>query len=330
MNSRIRDIQFLLVAVLAALALSCDDDEGPTGPDPAAVIARGNYIVNHVAACIDCHTPRLPSGELDQTKLLSGSPFADLDPTNDTVGLIWAPNLTPDSTGLKSWTDAQIKRAFQDGIDDDNAPLFPVMPYFVFHNMTAGDADAVVAYLRSIPAVNNPVPERQPLGFPFTTAAQPIPEASIPHTTLAASDPNYASAERGRYLAGQVGVCIECHTPSAAGAVPVKLDSLFAGGRGFGAEELGLPSPPFPATIWSANITPDSTGIRNVTAEQIRTLLLTGIDPEGDPICPPMPVGPTGAFGGLTAQDALDLGWYVTTIPPLVHSVPHCDLPPVP
>jgi hypothetical protein len=42
-----------------------------------------------------------------------------------------------------------------------------------------------------------------------------------------------------------------------------------------------------------------------------------------------MPVGPLGAFGGLTAQDALDIGWYVTTIPPLVHSVPDCQ-PPTP
>jgi mono/diheme cytochrome c family protein len=103
------------------------------------------------------------------------------------------------------------------------------MPYFVFHNMSAGDADAVVAYLRSIPAVDNPVPERQPLGFPFTMAAHPIPETSIPHTTLAPTDPYYASAERGRYLAGMAGVCIRCHTAPAPGPVPVKLDSLFAG-----------------------------------------------------------------------------------------------------
>ena len=251
--------------------------------------------------------------------------FADLDPGDANTGLIWAPNLTPDSTGLKTWTDAQIKRAFQDGIDDSGEPLFPVMPYFVFHNMSASDADAVVAYLRSIPAINNPVPERQPLGFPFTTAAQPIPEASIPQTTLATTDPNYTNAVRGRYLAGFAGVCIECHTPPAQGPVPVQLDSLFAGGRGFGAADLGLPSPRFPGTICSANITPDATGIAGYTPAQVRTLLLTGLDPMGNGICPPMPAGPSGAFGGLTAQDALDIGWYVTTLPPRVNSPPDCD-----
>ena len=326
MKVSIWNARFALFAALAGLVVSCGDEDGPTGPDvDPAVVARGSYIVNHVAACIDCHTPRTVTGELDLTKLLSGAPFADLDPVNDAVGLIWAPNLTPDSTGLKNWTDAEIKHAFQDGVDESGDALFPVMPYFVFHNMTAGDADAVAAYLRSIPPVHNPVPERQPLGFPFTQAALPIPEAAIPHTTLAANDPHYGNAERGRYLAGLAGVCIECHTPPAAGPVPLKVDSLFAGGRGFGAAELGLPSPPFPATIWSANITPDSTGIRGVIPEQILTALFTGLAPSGDRICPPMPVGPTGAFGGLTAQDALDIGWYVTTIPPLVHSVPHCE-----
>ncbi len=333
MNGRTRNARFALFAALfmalAGFVVSCGDDN-PAGPDQAAVIARGNYIVNHVAACIDCHTPRTITGELDMTKLLSGTPFADLDPFDGAVGLIWAPNLTPDSTGLKSWTDAQIKDAFQNGVDDSGEPLFPIMPYFVFHNMTADDASAVVAYLRSIPAINNPVPERQPLGFPFTTAAQPIPAASIPVTTLAASDPHYNNAVRGRYLAAFAGVCIECHTAPAQGPVPVKLDSIFAGGRGFGAEELGVPTPPFPAVIWSANITPDSTGIIGDTAEQIRTLLLTGIDPDGQPICPPMPAGPGAAFGGLTAQDALDIGWYVTTIPPLVHTVPDCHVPPAP
>jgi mono/diheme cytochrome c family protein len=103
------------------------------------------------------------------------------------------------------------------------------MPYWAFHNLRSEDADAIVGYLRASQAVHNVIPERQPLGFPFTTPAAPIPENQIPHTTLASNDPNYASAVRGRYLAGS-SVCIDCHTaPSAGGPVPIKLDSLFAG-----------------------------------------------------------------------------------------------------
>ena len=163
-------------------------------------------------------------------------------------------------------------------------------------------------------------------------ALRPRPElaarvAAVPYDVVSRAE---AAALAGRYLAGMAGVCIECHTASnPAGPVPVKLDSLYAGGRGFAAADFGLPVPPFPETIWTANITPDATGIQDVTPEQIRTELLTGIDHHGEAICPPMPVGPIGAFGGLTAQDALDFGWYVPTIPPRVHDVPDCH-PPTP
>lgn len=319
-----RDMALLIL--LAAAAAGC----GSTDVSPAdAKRGRGEYIVQHVAACIDCHTPRLPNGELDKTRLLAGAPFADLVPGDDTQGAISAPNLTPDATGLQTWTDDQIKNAFQNGVDADGQPLFPIMPYFVFHNMNADDADAVVAYLRSIPAVHNEIPERQPLGFPFTQPAQPIPANAIPNTTLPASDPHYQNAVHGRYLAAMAGVCIECHSKPNQGPVPVHLDSLFAGGRGFGASELGLPAPPFPDVIYSANITPDASGIHDFTPEDVRRLLQQGIDEEGHGICPPMPVGPFGAFGGLTDADALDLGWYVTTLPPIANTVPHCS-PPVP
>jgi mono/diheme cytochrome c family protein len=226
--------------------------------------ARGQYLVEHVMACGDCHTPRLTDGSLDPTKKFAGAFFTDIVPNDPSLGDIYAPNLTPDSTGLRNWTNAQIRDAFLNGRDDEGGALFPIMPYWAFHNLKSEDADAIVSYLRSLQAVHNVIPERQPLGFPFTTPAAPIPENRIPHTTLASNDPNYASAERGRYLAG-ASVCIDCHTvPAEASAVPVKLDSLFAGGRGF---EFG---PPFPDVIFSANITPDdSTGIGQYTAEQI-------------------------------------------------------------
>jgi mono/diheme cytochrome c family protein len=308
--------------IAAAVSLGVVAGCGDNGTSPKeALVARGDYIVNHVAACIDCHTPRNLDGTLDRTKLLSGTFFADIVPNDSTLGAIYTPNLTPDSTGLQNWTDAQIKNAFQNGIDDENAALFPIMPYWVFHNMTADDADAIVAYLRSIPAVTHHVPKRQPLGFPFTTAALPIPLAAIPNTTLPIGDAHYANAVRGRYLATMAGVCIECHTVHQPGPNPVKLDSLFAGGEAF---EIGAP---FPDLVYSANITPDSTGIKDVTPVQIRTELLTAIDPTNEHLCPPMPAGPGEAFGGLTQEDALDIGWYITTMRPLTHRVPNCHPP---
>jgi len=77
-------------------------------------------------------------------------------------------NLTPDpTTGLGSYTAAQIKHMFLDGmtvrgVDAGTQALNPTMPYYVFHNMASDDADAIVAYLQSIPAVHNPIPPRSP------------------------------------------------------------------------------------------------------------------------------------------------------------------------
>jgi len=118
-------------------------------------------------------------------------------------GLLPTPNLTPDkTTGLGDWTDKQIKNAFQNGLDSDDKPLFSVMPYYVFHNMSDADADSIVMYLRSIPAVKNEIPERQDLGFPVMQA-QPVPADMLPDTTLEPSDANYDSAQNGRYLAAK-------------------------------------------------------------------------------------------------------------------------------
>jgi mono/diheme cytochrome c family protein len=302
-------IPALVVAALGALAGCSDDDVDPQ----AALVARGEYLVEHVSACGDCHTPRTMTGQLDRTRWLAGVPdFADLDPGDTAVGSVGAPNLTPHATGLAGWTDAQIKNAIKNGRDATNGPLFPIMPYWVYHNMLESDADAIVAYLRTVAPQNNTIPDRQPLPFPFTMPATPIPANSIPNTTLSPTDSRYSAAVRGRYLAGMAGVCIDCHTPEAQGATPAALDSLYAGGRSFGPG------------VRSANITPHASGIANLTVAQIRTILKLGVDEGGMPICPPMPVGPLGAYGGLTDADAEAIAEYIKSIPPIAHTVPDC------
>ena len=66
--------------------------------DPSAVLRmRGEYLVRHVAACNECHTPRLPSGAPDESKLLSGvESLIDLEPDDDSRGMLHSRNLTPD------------------------------------------------------------------------------------------------------------------------------------------------------------------------------------------------------------------------------------------
>jgi len=68
-------------------------------------------------------------------------------------------NITQDKeTGIGGWTDAQIKRAFTQGVNKDGRKLLPIMPYRYFKIMSAEDVDAVVAYLRTVPPVNKKIP----------------------------------------------------------------------------------------------------------------------------------------------------------------------------
>jgi hypothetical protein len=297
-----------------------DSGEGGT---PAQ---RGKYLVENVGACGDCHTPiDFTTGKPDTSKFLAGMPgifqIPGLGPDGG-LGIIGSSNLTSDmTTGLGSWTDAQIKKALLDGIDRDNQPLFPIMPYYVLHNMTTADADAIVAYLRTVPAVPNAIPPRN---FALPAASPPVPADKIPDPALPTTDPAYASAMRGKYLAGNFGVCMECHTEHVQipGAVPLDLTKLFAGGESFVSAAIGLPSPPFPPVIYTSNVTPHATGIQGWTAAAVATAIKRGVDNDGVPLCPPMPVGPLpGAFGGITDSDALDIGNYITHLPPISNTI---------
>ena len=134
--------------------------------DPAA-IARGKYLVA-IAGCNDCHTPGYFFGKPDMARFLGGS---DVGFEMPGLGTFVGPNLTPDrATGLGSWTDAQVVTALQKGERPDGRMLAPIMPWHAFANLTPQDAQAVVAFLRSLPPVKNKVPgpfgpAEKPTGF---------------------------------------------------------------------------------------------------------------------------------------------------------------------
>ena len=74
-------------------------------------------------------------------------------------GTLVASNITPDpDTGLGKWTDGEIIRAIREGVDRDGNALFPIMPYSHFRNMSEEDAQAIVAYLRSLPPLGPAAP----------------------------------------------------------------------------------------------------------------------------------------------------------------------------
>jgi mono/diheme cytochrome c family protein len=211
--------------VFLGLLVGCGSDGGGGTPDAsvpvpdapvvvpdasaAMLVARGDYLVNHVAACGDCHTPRNADGTPDQTKALSGIDcFLDTAPDDPNMGCLASRNLTNDPTGLANRTDQQIRDMFQKGIRPGGQFLNAYMPYSVFANMTDDDALSVVAYLRTVPGVSHAVAASQPpWDNPTSAAPQLIPD-------LIPRDPNETnSTANGRYLAAMAGICIICHTP---------------------------------------------------------------------------------------------------------------------
>ena len=138
--------------VLAALALAFSAPA--MAADPAAV-ARGKYLVG-ISGCNDCHTPGYFMGKPDMARFLAGSDVGFEIPG---LGTFVGPNLTPDkATGLGEWTDAQVLAALQKGQRPDGRMLAPIMPWHAFATLTPQDADAIVAFLRSLPPVANKVP----------------------------------------------------------------------------------------------------------------------------------------------------------------------------
>jgi mono/diheme cytochrome c family protein len=286
--------------------------------------AYGKYLIDNVVACGDCHTPRTPMGAPDMSKYLAGDPMFVATPG----GNLGSANLTSDATGLRNRTDAEIKAMFMDGkrpTATGEEALNPIMPYYVFHNMKTEDADAIVAYLRVVPAVANSIPRRA-AAFDLPMPAAPIDMNGVPLPETAY--PQREAALRGRYLTSQVGLCIECHTPRRMTG-PTVLDptKYFQGGEDFSAF--------FASTLMikpvSKNLTSDmTTGLGTWTVSDVVTALKMGRAKDGTGICPPMPAGPMGAYGGLKDQDVTDIAHYIKSLPAAVSLIPDmCVFPPM-
>lgn len=314
----------VLVGSLVLYALGCADDdvriEDGTG-SAAGALERGKYLVDNVVGCGDCHTPRDDTGARIAAEYLAGSQcFAQL-PNGSCLN---SRNLTSHETGLANRTDDEIRAMIRDGVRPSatgDVALSPIMPYYVLHNMTEDDLSAIVAYLRSVPGVEHEVPRSGP-EFEWSAPANPLDPAIIPLPMA-----GYAETERamrGRYLAGEVGACLECHTRHVEGN-PNVVDyaGFFQGGERF---EIGLPVTPV-----SKNLTSDAeTGLGDWTVEDIVRALKEGSEKDGDGVCPPMPAGPMSAYGGLTDDDALDIAHYVKSLPPAVNAINDmCSWPPM-
>jgi len=187
-------------------------------------IERGEYLANSVMSCVDCHSERdftKYSGPIKGERYAGGG--EEFTEEFGAPGNFYAPNLSPYYLG--DWTDGEIYRALTSGVSKDGRALFPAMPYHLYGKASKEDIYAVIAYLRTLPEVENKVPESK-AKFPFSLILNTIPQKAE-HNEI--PDKNNHAAY-GEYITN-LAACIDCHTPMEKGQMV--MEKAFAGGREF-------------------------------------------------------------------------------------------------
>ncbi len=238
----------------------------------ADLIARGQHLA--AINCASCHNP---DGELP---LIGGKNLAA--DTGMPLGDIYPRNLTP-AGDLASWTDGDIARAIRSRVAPDGRPL--LMPVVNFRNLSDADVQAIVAYLRSQPSVQNPVPPTRPSPLTILLAgAGLIPIDTRPVTGPVVAPEKAATSAYGQYIVSYSD-CQSCHG--------VNLD--------------GQVSPPFPAG-------PNLRVVKGWTQDQFFQTMRTGIDPSGHALQPPMPWKQVGSMDDV---ELAALYTYLHSLPPV-------------
>jgi mono/diheme cytochrome c family protein len=268
-----------LMAVVALSATASAQD----------AVQRGDYLVNTIMTCGNCHSPKGPPAAIAGKDFSGGLRFDE--PPFD----VTAPNITPDkNTGIGNWSAAEIKKSIIDGVRPNGVPLAPIMPSDFYAILTPGDADAIVAYLQSLKSVSNKVPD--PI-YKLLFSLHRFPGTEKPMAAADMSD----KIKHGFYLVS-IGHCLECHTPMSQGRL--ELDKIGKGGREFHG--------PW-GTSLSRNITPSKTaGIGDWTDAEIKRAITEGKRKDGSPMKPPMGYG---YYARMTDSDLNDVIAYLRTLP---------------
>src|SRR2546430_1045723 len=146
-----------------------------------ARMARGKYLVDHVAPCLECHSDHVIKFGVPVKPGTEGQGGYIFDKNIGFPGVVAAQNITSDvEFGLGSWTDGEIIRAIREGIDRKGEALFPMMPYEHFRSMSDDDVKSVVVYLRTIKPIHKGVPDKHidfPVNLMIKFAPKPVESA---------------------------------------------------------------------------------------------------------------------------------------------------------
>ena len=270
-------MQTLIPALVATAILS-------TAAFAETAVERGRYLVEGPAACGNCHSPKGPDAPPLAGFLIREYNFST-----------YAHNITPGSR-IAGWTDEELARAIREGVRPDGTIIGPPMPIHLYRGLSDDDLAAIVAYLRTVPAIEaEHVDNKYP--FPLTASYGPPVEAVA---APSADDP----VAYGAYLAGPVAHCVECH--SFIDSRPDLENNLGGGGGHYWEGPWGRSVP--------ANITNGPEGIADYTDDEIATMISQGVRPDGSKMLPPMPYD---YYANLGEGDLAAIVAYLRTLPAL-------------
>lgn len=309
----------ILISSTFVAVIAQDDELNDFGMTEEEMLERGEYL-SHIGACVSCHTPQKEeylSADITpeqlkeiglafedtqdlENKLMAGGREFPLGP----FGVLIAPNLTSDETGLGDWTDEEIEAALRIGVNKDGRRLHPLMPYPNFFGWAESDMQALIMYLRTVPPIENDIIQTGPSGDGI--APELIVDADqLPQLSPDGSDP----IELGEYLTINIMSCGECHTPLDPETGAPMFEMWLGGGQAYEGP-WGI--------VYGGNITPHDTGLDGWEASDYERVLREGVRVDGRRLV----FMPWQDYSEATEDDMAAVIAYLQSLTPVDNEVP--------
>jgi len=298
-------VQYSLPRVPALPELSIDHGD-------TTLLKRGKYLVEHVAICTDCHSPRdvsRYSWPVVPGQEGAGGPFLSQKAGFDFPGESFTPNITP-AGAVGGWSDEELYRLLTSGIRKDGSTVNHAMPFEAFGQADPEDLKAIIVYLRTLKPIDNQPAGETSIDFFYQLTNKLIPRK--PNPIYLSSLKN--AVDSGRYLV-TIAACNDCHTPK-------KWDDSFDMERAFmGGLEFPMPTGGF---THSANLTPDESGLGDWNEDTFvnrfrsfrdSTALYTVAQNSVNSLMP------WSAYRNMTDVDLKSIYAYLTTLKPIYNPV---------
>ena len=273
------------------------DDAAPlvysaaAGDPPDARVERGRYLAR-LGNCAACHT------------VAGGQPYAGGTAIPTAFGTLYGPNISSDPEhGIGSWTEDDFWQALHNGKAPDGTLLYPAFPFTEYTRMPRDDADALFAFLRTVPA-SDQASRPHDLAFPYDQRVLLAFWRALYFKagTLASDTTQSLQWNRGRYLVEGPGHCAACHT--ARNSLGASVGGAPLGGAMI--DGLGWYAPPLTGDT--------ATGLGQWSHADIAALLTTGVSSRGAAAGPMVEVV-AGSTQYLSTGDADAIAHYLKLLP---------------